>query len=237
MKQSDKNTALVVLSGGQDSITCLGLALSLYDSVHAIAFNYGQRQAIELECAQTVASRYGVPLRLVDLPLAGLVQSALTGPGDVSAPHIHKPGLPASFVPARNALFLTLAHGYAQTIDAGTILTGVCETDFSGYPDCRAVFIRALEATLNIGYESDITFRTPLMHIDKAGTFALADRVGFLATVIGDSHTCYEGDHRTSHKWGFGCGECPACLLRAAGWAKYLKGDFNSSLVHLATIR
>jgi len=237
MKSYNKDSALVVLSGGQDSITCLGLALHMYDEVRAISFSYGQRHEVELGCARTVADRYGVPLRIVALPLNEIVSSALTGGGDVNAPHIHKPGLPASFVPARNALFLTMAHGYAQTIDAGTIITGVCETDFSGYPDCRHGFIRALEATLNIGYEADIQIKTPLMYLDKAATFALADRVGFLATVLGDSHTCYEGDHKTEHKWGFGCGACPACKLREAGWAKYLTGDFNTSLVHLATIR
>ena len=228
-------SAVVVLSGGQDSVTCLGLALAQYSNVHAIAFDYGQRHRVELECAASVCQRNEVPIQIVEIPmLSKLVTSALTGEGDVSAKHAYKPGLPASFVPARNALFLVLAHAYAQEHKCDTIITGVCQTDFSGYPDCRDHFVRAMALALNFGYETDISIRTPLMHLDKASTFALANEVVFLGEVIHGSHTCYNGDHATLHEWGYGCGECPACKLRAAGFERYCEGDFNRDLVDQA---
>lgn len=230
-------SAVVVLSGGQDSVTCLGLALDQYESVSAIAFDYGQRHKAELECAAGVCERNSVSFTVVPVPmLSKLVTSALTGTGDVSAPHAYKPGLPASFVPARNALFLVLAHAYAQERGADTLITGVCQTDFSGYPDCRDHFIRTLELAMNFGYETRISIRTPLMRLTKAETFLLAERVGFLNEVIHGSHTCYNGDHTTRHEWGYGCGECPACKLRAAGYQKYLEGDFNGVLVSSALV-
>ena len=220
---NNKRTAVVVLSGGQDSVTCLGLALRAFDKVTAICFDYGQRHKIELECAKRVCEKHDVPFTLVKMPfMASLVTSALTGEGDVSAEHAHKPGLPASFVPNRNALFLTLAHAHAQEVGATAIYTGVCQTDYSGYPDCRASFIELLENALNIGYETDIEIITPLMNATKAETFELAADVGFLDEVINDSHTCYNGV-RKEHDWGHGCGECPACKLRQKGWEEYQK--------------
>lgn len=228
--------ALVVLSGGQDSITCLGLALAQYPEVHAIGFRYGQRHAAELECAALVCGRHDVPFRIVDVPaLSELVTSALTGTGDVAAAHGYKPGLPASFVPARNALFLTLAHGYAQELDVGTLLTGVSEADYSGYPDCRETFIRMIALALNVGYETDIDIRTPLMHLGKAEVFALARRFNFFDTVIEDSLTCYNGK-LIPHEWGYGCDECPSCDLRRIGYFKFLHHNFNRELVEQAVI-
>lgn len=230
MKKNE--TAVVVLSGGQDSITCLGLALAKYQHVKAVSFDYMQRHAVELQAAARVCSVVDVPHTIVEVPaLAKLVTSALTGEGDVSHAHPNKPGLPASFVPVRNALFLTLAHGYAQEHKASALFTGVCQTDFSGYPDCRDTFVRLLEVALNVGYESDIKIFTPLMYLDKAATFALAEAVDFLDLVLLESHTCYNGDHITSHAWGFGCGGCPACQIRERGYRAFREGNFNRDLV------
>lgn len=218
-------TAVVVLSGGQDSVTCLGVALAENDLVHAISFTYGQRHSIEIECAQKICEQYGVSLKVIDISFLGeLVTSALTGAGDVSAAHEHNSDLPASFVPNRNALFLTISHAYAQEVGADILYTGVCQTDYSGYPDCREEFVSKLQTALNTGYQTLIGIRTPLMHLTKAETFELAESVGFLDTVIADSHTCYEGDRTKFQDWGYGCGECPACQLREKGWKEYKHG-------------
>lgn len=223
MKDIAKNGhALVVLSGGQDSVTCLGYALKYFKQVSAISFLYGQRHAVELQCARQLCEKYNIPHKLVSLDfMPELVTSALTGDGEVGQPHAHKPGLPSSFVPNRNALFLTIAHAHAQEIGSSTLLTGVCQTDYSGYPDCRHTFIKALEHALNVGYETKIQIGTPLMNLTKGETFCLAEDVGFLEEVLEMSHTCYNGDHETKHEWGYGCGTCPACLLRAKGWEEY----------------
>lgn len=217
-------TAVVVLSGGQDSVTCLGLAIKEYDKVHAIAFDYGQKHAIELTQARLICKMLHVPITFMAIPsLAQLGDSALVkADGDVNQPHPFNKDLPASFVPNRNALFLTTAHAFAQHVGAATIITGVCETDYSGYPDCRQIFIEHLQATLNIGYLTNINIRTPLMSLNKAQTFKLAEEVGILDIVIEHSHTCYNGDRTKTHIWGSGCGKCPACELRAEGYYKYL---------------
>lgn len=218
-------SAVVVLSGGQDSVTCLGLALKNYDQVYAIGFVYGQKHEVEIYCAQSICEKLKVPFVVFSIPaLQAMGNSALvrgSGLKDVGATHPQNANLPASFVPNRNALFLTTAHAYAQRVGATDVITGVCETDYSGYPDCRNVFIQRLEETLNLGYETDIKFRTPLMWLNKAETFLLAENVGILDTVLKDSHTCYNGDHSTQHDWGYGCGECPACKLRSAGYEAY----------------
>lgn len=224
--------ALVVFSGGQDSTTCLGIAQSLGYEVHAIGFNYGQRHAVELEQAAKIAEQLGIPFTVVDIREFGKLVSpgtALVGEGDVNAdsPLAQFQGdnaVHASFVPNRNATMLTIAHGFAQLLGAPIIYTGVCETDYSGYPDCREVFIRSLEASLNCGYESNIHIATPLMHKTKGETFKLAQETGVLDLVINESHTCYEGVRVTTedrYEWGHGCGKCPACKLRAKGWADY----------------
>lgn len=220
-----KNDVVVVLSGGQDSTTCLGLALKYYDNVTAVAFSYGQKHAVELHCASMICRKFGVPLEVFEIPaLRALGNSALVAGSeqtDVNEQHAQNSNLPASFVPNRNALFLTTAHALAQKVGARIVMTGVCETDYSGYPDCRLKFVRQLRDALNVGYETDIEFHTPLMHLNKAQTFEMAEKVGILETVINDTHTCYNGDHSTKHDWGFGCGECPACNLRQAGYEVY----------------
>lgn len=220
-----KNCAVVVLSGGQDSVTCLGYALNYYNNVYAISFSYGQRHKVELACAKMICEDYDVPFKIVDVSFLGnMVTSALTGAGSVNEAHKLNQELPASFVPNRNALFLTIAHAYAQEVGASALLTGVCQTDYSGYPDCREVFIKTLQGALNVGYKTDIEIITPLMHLTKAETFKLASDLNFLDVVINDSHTCYNGDHETKHEWGFGCGECPACELRAKGYEEFKNG-------------
>ncbi|UPT53321.1 queuosine biosynthesis ATPase [Synechococcus phage Ssp-JY38] len=215
--------ALVVMSGGQDSVTCLGVALKECHSVTALSFNYGQKHAVELDAARYICSLYGVPHDVIDLSpvLQSMRSSALVTHGDTTAPHPILSGLPASFVPARNALFLTAAYGIAIEKGATHIYTGVCQTDYSGYPDCREAFIKSLNVALDIGYESSIRIVTPLMHLNKAQTFALAQEVGVLSTVLKHSVTCYNGDIDTRHDWGRGCGTCPACELRAKGWREY----------------
>jgi 7-cyano-7-deazaguanine synthase len=215
------NRAVVVFSGGQDSTTCLGWALKRYKHVEAITFLYGQKHAIEEVQARAICEKLSVKQTVVEIPLAGLVESALTSNGDVNDGHKDRPHLPASFVPNRNAVFLSLAHGYAQRIGAMWVVTGVCETDYSGYPDCRQKFIEQIETTLNTGSDSQIIIQTPLMARDKADVFRLAEEVGVLTEVITLSHTCYNGIREEFHPWGFGCGECPACELRAKGWKEY----------------
>lgn len=218
-----KKHCLVVLSGGQDSVTCLGLALHLYEKVSAISFHYNQRHAIELEQAALLCHSLQVPQKVVHIGnmLKDLVTSALTGDGEVGQPHAYKPGLPSSFVPGRNALFLTLAHAHAQEIEADHLMTGVCQTDYSGYPDCRLEFIEALAKALNLGYQTDIKILTPLMYLTKAHTFALASEIGFLDNVIQHSRTCYIGVENIMYPWGYGCGECPACKLRWDGYEEF----------------
>lgn len=220
---SNTDTAVVVLSGGQDSVTCLGLALSKHEKVFCIGFSYGQKHSVELTQAAKVCADRAIEFDLFSIPsLQELGDSALTTDGDVNGQHHRSSHLPASFVPNRNAMFLTIAHAYAQKVGANTVYTGVCQTDYSGYPDCRQIFIWRLQDALNIGYETKITIETPLMHLTKAETFALADEVGFLGVVIEDSHTCYNGDRTTRHEWGYGCGLCPACKLRDKGYSEFV---------------
>lgn len=234
--------ALVVFSGGQDSTTILGHAMHLGFEVEAIGFNYGQKHAVELVQAQKIADKLNVNYRIVDMQEFGNLvagASALIGNGcglnvnDASPMKHMSTAVHASFVPNRNAMMLTMAHGYAQIIGADTLWTGVCQTDYSGYPDCRKVFIDALENALNVGYETNIQIITPLMFATKAQTFKMAEDAGVLDLVLGESHTCYngvrdfigeiDGKHTDGafHEWGHGCGKCPACELRAKGWKEY----------------
>lgn len=219
---SSNQTAVVVLSGGQDSVTCLGWALARFKTIYAISFDYGQRHKVELECAAKVCEMFNVPHQIMDLSVLGkMVTTNLVGDGDVSQAHPHNKDLPASFVPCRNALMLTMAHGYAQELGASQLVTGVCQTDYSGYPDCRDEFVTKLAGALNTGYLTDIKITTPLMFKTKAETFKLAEEVGFLDVVLDYSHTCYVGDHEKRHDWGYGCGECPACQIRAKGYEEF----------------
>jgi 7-cyano-7-deazaguanine synthase len=222
--------AVVVFSGGQDSTTCLIQALAHYDEVHAITFNYGQRHSQEIAVAQAIAGELGVTAhKVLDLSLLNeLAISSLTRDSIPVSSALQDNGLPNTFVPGRNILFLTLAAVYAYQVGAEVVITGVCETDFSGYPDCRDEFVKALNQALCLGLEKPLRLVTPLMWLNKAQTWALADRYGRLDYVRSRTLTCYNG------LVGEGCGECPACELRARGLQMYL-ADREQILAQLAT--
>lgn len=224
--------ALVLFSGGQDSTTCLAWALSRYDHVETVGFTYGQRHRVEMECREPVRAGLGAIFsawkarlgrdHLIDLGVLGQVGvSALTA----DLPFDTRPdGLPATFVPGRNLLFLTFAAIVAHQRKIKYLVTGVCETDYSGYPDCRDDTVKALQVAINLGMEARLVIETPLMWIDKAATWELARTLGGRALVdliVEKTHTCYEGDRSHRHEWGFGCGSCDACRLRSEGWRRY----------------
>lgn len=227
--------ALVLFSGGQDSATCLAWALARYDRVETIGFDYGQKHRVELDCRTTAlaALRAAFPVwseklggdHLIALPVIGEIsETALTR--DVAIT-MQANGLPNTFVPGRNLLFLTVAAMVAYRIGAKFIVTGVCETDFSGYPDCRDDTIKALQAALNLGMETRFVLETPLMWIDKAETWRMAHRLGgekLVALIVEETHTCYQGDRTHRHAWGYGCGQCPACDLRRKGFEAFAAG-------------
>ena len=225
--------ALVLFSGGQDSTTCLAWALDRFDHVETVGFDYGQRHRVELDCrADIVASlkahypdwvaKLGED-HTVDLGVLGQIsESALTRD---TAIEMQANGLPSTFVPGRNLIFLTMAATLAYRRGLTHIVGGMCETDYSGYPDCRDQTIRALETALNLGMDRQFVLDTPLMWIDKAATWRLAEALGGdrLVTLIREqTHTCYLGERGQLHDWGYGCGTCPACDLRAKGYAQYL---------------
>jgi len=211
--------AVVVFSGGQDSTTCLFWAISNFKEVEAITFDYGQNHIHEVSAAIKIIKRLSIPLHGVELGFVkNLTNSALVHSGDVNK--TNKKGLPSSFVPNRNQLFLTVAHSLAQKIGAEHIVTGVCQTDYSGYPDCREEFINSLEKTTNLGSEEAIKIHTPLMHLNKAETFKLADDLGCLDVIINDTVTCYYGSDKRND-FGKGCGNCPSCKLRQKGFRAY----------------
>lgn len=214
--ESDKRKALVVLSGGQDSTTCLYWAIEQFDAanVETITFDYGQRHRIELDCARAVADDAGVPN--VCLPIdtfAALGGNSLTDETqDVTGNNDADSGLPDTFVPGRNIVFLTFAAAYAWRRRIGNIVTGVAQTDYSGYPDCREQTIESLQQTLRLGMESDVVIHTPLMHLSKRQTVELARDLGAI-DAMALTHTCYNGERPP-------CGECAACKLRAKGFAE-----------------
>lgn len=212
-----KRKAVVVFSGGQDSTTCLLYAVQQYDEVHAITFDYGQRHVQEIEVARQIAADLNLAAhKVLDVGLLNeLAVSALTRDAIPVSNDLQENGLPNTFVPGRNILFLTLAAIYAYQVGADTVITGVCETDFSGYPDCRDEFVKALNHAVKLGMERDVKFETPLMWLNKAETWALADKIGRLDYVRQKTLTCYNG------VIGDGCGECPACKLRAKGLYDY----------------
>lgn len=226
------STALILFSAGQDSATCLAWALDTYDRVETIGFAYGQRHAVEMSqrpilrsaiAAQNKswATRLGGDV-VVDLSGYGaLAESALTADRAIE---MLESGLPSTFVPARNLVFLSVAAAHAYRRSAATLVGGMCETDYSGYPDCRRETIDAMEQALALGLASPLKIETPLMRLTKAETWALAHQLGGAAlveTILEHSHTCYEGDRSHRHDWGYGCGECPACDLRAKGWREW----------------
>jgi 7-cyano-7-deazaguanine synthase len=228
--------ALVLFSGGQDSTTCLAWALDRFERVETVGFDYGQRHRIELDCRQGIiaslkasypnwAPRLGED-HTIDLSvLGGISESALTRD---TAIEMQDSGLPSTFVPGRNIVFLTMAAALAYRRGLTHIIGGMCETDYSGYPDCRNETIRALETALNLGMDRQFVLDTPLMWIDKAATWRLAEALGGdrLVTMIRDeTHTCYLGDRGQRHDWGYGCGACPACDLRANGYERYRLGQ------------
>ncbi len=225
-------TALVLFSGGQDSTTCLAHALKSYERVETIAFDYRQRHHVELEARVQVlaeirrqfphwAPKLGQD-HMLDLAVLGAVsETSLTRE---TAFKMESSGLPNTFVPGRNLLFLTLAAAVAYRRDLQVIVTGVCETDFSGYPDCRDDTMKAMQLALSLGMDKRYLIETPLMWIDKADTWRMAEALGGTALVdliIEHTHTCYLGDRAHRHAWGYGCGTCPACELRARGWERY----------------
>ncbi|AVE40974.1 7-cyano-7-deazaguanine synthase QueC [Providencia stuartii] len=228
--------AVVVFSGGQDSTTCLIQALKMYDEVHCVTFDYGQRHRLEIEVAQKLSHSLGAAAhKILDVNLLNeLAVSSLTR-DNIPVPDYNESatnGLPSTFVPGRNILFLTLAAIYAYQVQAEAVITGVCETDFSGYPDCRDEFVKALNHAVNLGLAKDIRFETPLMWLDKAQTWALADYYGHLETIREQTLTCYNGIQ------GDGCGECAACHLRSKGLDYYLshKESVLASLKKLANL-
>lgn len=221
----ERNKALVVFSGGQDSTTCLFWALENFKEVHTITFTYGQKHSLEVEMAKKIADKAGVDFHLTDIAsIASIGRNALT---DISMKmDEEKPAerCPNTFVPGRNLFFISIAAVYARENGIFDIVTGVSQTDFSGYPDCRDSFIRSLNVTLNLAMDEQFVIHTPLMWIDKAQTWALADRLGVMDLVRKETLTCYNGIP------GDGCGHCPACRLRNEGLKKYLEGRTDSSL-------
>jgi 7-cyano-7-deazaguanine synthase len=210
--------ALVLFSGGQDSTTCLFWAKKHFSRVEAIAFDYGQRHRIELDQARIIASMADVSLVVQQIPHA-LHGSALTEhQKDVSAQHERNPDLPASFVPGRNALFLTLAACHAYNRDIADLVAGTCQTDYSGYPDCRRVFVDSMQTSLSLAMELDFRIHTPLMYLTKAETWKMAADLGVLEIVRNQSHTDYNGDRTTFNEWGYGKLDNPASYLRAKGY-------------------
>jgi 7-cyano-7-deazaguanine synthase len=227
-------SALVLFSGGQDSTTCLALALSKYQRVETIAFDYRQRHSVELEARLRVLEQIKLQFpqwahklgedHMLDLGVLGQVsETSLTR--DVAF-KMESSGLPNTFVPGRNLLFLTLAAALAYRRDLQVMVTGVCETDFSGYPDCRDDTMKAMQLALSLGMDKRFLIETPLMWIDKSDTWALTHSLGgqkLVDLVIEHTHTCYLGDRSHRHAWGYGCGTCPACDLRKKGYGKWLR--------------
>lgn len=224
--------AMVLFSGGQDSATCLAWALDRFTTVETVGFDYGQRHRIELEARQRVFAALGETFpawaarrgsdHAIDLAvLGGLSETALTRETEIA---LAANGLPTTFVPGRNLLFLTFAATVAYRRGIRHLVAGMCETDFSGYPDCRDDTVKALQVALNLGMDTRFVVHTPLMWLDKAATWRLADSLGGAAlttVIVEETHTCYRGNRTHRHAWGYGCGTCPACRLRADGYQRW----------------
>lgn len=228
-------TAMVLFSGGQDSATCLAWALDRFDHVETIAFDYGQTHAVELEVRTAFIAalkerfpEWGAKLgedHFIDLSLLGAISdTALTRDKEIE---MTEAGLPNTFVPGRNLLFLTTAAAVGYRRDTKHIIAGMCETDYSGYPDCRDDTIKALQVALTLGMDKRYVLHTPLMWLDKAATWKMAEGLGgeaLVELIRRESHTCYRGDRTELHAWGYGCDDCPACDLRKSGWERYVAG-------------
>ncbi len=230
--QNSETSALALFSGGQDSAVCLAWALERYARVETVGFDYGQRHAVEMQARLEVrrgmaglradwAARLG-PDHVVDLTGYGrIAESALTAERAIE---LDARGLPTTFVPGRNLVFLSVAAALADRRGLEALVGGMCETDYSGYPDCRRDTIEAMARALSLGLDKPVAIETPLMALTKAETWALAERIGGAALVgliVEASHTCYRGDRDHRHPWGYGCGDCPACVLRAAGHGEW----------------
>jgi 7-cyano-7-deazaguanine synthase len=227
-------SALVLFSGGQDSTTCLAWALAHFARVETVGFDYGQRHRVELDqrgklrdglsaLSPLWRERLGEDHTITLEALGGISETALTREAEIT---LREDGLPNTFVPGRNLIFLNFAAalGYRRAIV--DLVGGMCETDYSGYPDCRHETIRAMNRALSLGMASDIEIHTPLMWLDKAATWRLAEEMGgdgLVELIVEESHTCYLGERGRRFEWGHGCGECPACKLRAAGWEKFIQ--------------
>ena len=230
--------ALVLFSGGQDSTTCLAWALDRYESVETIGFDYGQRHFVELECRKTVieelrksfpkwSDRLGMD-HMLDLKLLGQISdTALTESKSIE---VQKNGLPNTFVPGRNLMFFTFAAAVAYRRGLEVLVGGMCETDYSGYPDCRDNTLKSMQVSLSLGLDSPMVIEAPLMWVDKAATWRMAQQLGgnlLVSLVQEHTHTCYLGDHSTKNVWGYGCGTCPACALRKTGFESFRLGQAN----------
>lgn len=228
--------ALVLFSGGQDSTVCLAWALEHFDYVETIGFDYAQRHIVELDCRLKVLEQFKATFpqwsqklgedRVIDLTWLGQISDcALTEKRQIE---LQENGLPNTFVPGRNLIFFLISSAIAYRRGLTTLVGGMCETDFSGYPDCREDTLKALQVATNLGMASQFRFQTPLMWIDKAETYQLAHELGgpdLLRIIQDETHTCYMGERNVKHEWGFGCGQCPACELRKAGWEKYITSE------------
>jgi 7-cyano-7-deazaguanine synthase len=231
--------ALVLFSGGQDSTTCLAWALARYPHVETVGFAYGQRHAVELDCRAPIRATIGPmwpgrlgPDHTIDLAatIGGLGVTALTSETTIA---MTGEGLPNTFVPGRNLLFFTAAAALAYRRGLRRIIGGMCETDYSGYPDCRDDTIKAMQLTLNLGMQRRFVLETPLMWRDKAATWELARTLGgdaLVELIRRETHSCYLGDRSLLHAWGYGCGTCPACDLRANGWRRWRAGAASASI-------
>jgi len=234
--EADARSALVLLSGGQDSATCLAWALERFEHVETIAFDYGQRHRVELKCKDAVigamrrindrwSKRLGDDHLLTLDCLSKISETALTRNEEI---RLGEEGLPNTFVPGRNLMFFTLAAAVAYRRGIRHLIGGMCETDFSGYPDCRDDTIKALQVALNLGMNRRFVLHTPLMWLDKAATWQLAMELGgnpLVEAILEHTHTCYHGERSVRHDWGYGCGKCPACELRESGYRRFRAGS------------
>ena len=230
--------ALIMFSGGQDSATCLAWALERYAYVETVGFNYEQRHAVEMSSRQILLESFKTRFpnwieklgedHIVDLSALGAIsETALTRDVEIT---LSEDGLPSTFVPGRNLIFLNFAAALGYRRDLTTLIGGMCEADFSGYPDCRIETLNAQMKAISLGMEKTFTLETPLMNLSKAGAWELAYKLGgqaLIEIILEDTHTCYLVERGKRHDWGYGCGSCPACELRAQGWEKYSSGRFN----------
>jgi 7-cyano-7-deazaguanine synthase len=236
-----KTRAMVLFSGGQDSTTCLAWALDRYEHVETIGFDYGQRHSVELECRPRVLSSFreqfpewGRKLgddHMLDLSILGQISDTALTQG--KAIEMEESGLPNTFVPGRNLLFFTLAAAVAYRRGLEVLVGGMCETDYSGYPDCRDSTLKALQVAIALGMDQPLVIETPLMWINKAQTWQMASQLGgagFVNLIREETHTCYVGDHTTLHDWGYGCGICPACELRARGHDAFMAVSMDADV-------